>query len=118
VRAYGLWQGIELDTAALTSQGERLPTAGLAPKVVEKAMKYGYIINATDPTTLRLAPPLIISKKQIDPLIKDLPKIVAETIAEVNSSTGLKERHYANNTTSFSGRHRPDPCRTSGNFRS
>lgn len=84
VRAYGLWQGIELDTAALTSQGELLPTAGLAPKVVEKAMKYGYIINATDPTTLRLAPPLIISKEQIDPLIKDLPKIVAETIAEVN----------------------------------
>src|SRR5699024_11674252 len=34
VRAYGLWQGIELDTELLTQQGQTLPAAGLAPKVV------------------------------------------------------------------------------------
>ena len=84
VRAYGLWQGIELDTEAITAQGLRLPEGGLAPKVVAKALDYGYIINATDETTLRLAPPLIITTQQVDPLIQDLPNIVAETVAEAN----------------------------------
>ncbi|HIW45560.1 MAG TPA: acetylornithine transaminase [Candidatus Yaniella excrementigallinarum] len=84
VRAYGLWQGIELDTELLTQQGQTLPAAGLAPKVVAKALDYGYIINATDENTLRLAPPLIITKEQIDPLISDLPNIIAETVADAN----------------------------------
>src|SRR5699024_990849 len=53
VRAYGLWQGIELDTEVLTQQGKTVPAAGLAPKVVAKALDYGYIINATGETTLR-----------------------------------------------------------------
>lgn len=84
VRAYGLWQGIELDTAAILDQGQKLPQAGLAPAVVSKALDYGYILNATDATTLRLAPPLIIRAEQIDPLVTDLPTIIAETIAEAN----------------------------------
>ncbi len=84
VRAYGLWQGVELDTEAMTAQGMRLPEGGLAPKVVAKALDYGYILNATDETTLRLAPPLIITPEQVDPLIQDLPEIVAETVAEAN----------------------------------
>src|SRR5699024_2733824 len=84
VRAYGLWQGIELDTDAITDQDMRLPEGGLAPKVDAKALDYGYIINATDETTLRLAPPLIITAEQVDPLIQDLPNIVAETVAEAN----------------------------------
>ena len=82
VRAYGLWQGVELDTAAITAQ--KMPDGGLAPKVVAKALDYGYIINATDETTLRLAPPLIITTEQVDPLIQDLPNIVAEAVAEAN----------------------------------
>ena len=84
VRAYGLWQGVELDTAPITAQGMQLPDGGLAPRVVAKALDYGYIINATDETTLRLAPPLIITSDQVDPLIQDLPNIVAETVAEAN----------------------------------
>lgn len=84
VRAYGLWQGVELDTAAVLEQGQNLPAAGLAPAVVSKALEYGYILNATDPTTLRLAPPLIITTEQVDPLLADLPDIIAETIADAN----------------------------------
>ncbi|WP_022869143.1 acetylornithine transaminase [Yaniella halotolerans] len=85
VRAYGLWQGIELDTDALLAQGQKLPEKGLAPKIVAKALEYGYIINATGELTLRLAPPLIITKDQVDPLLTDLPNIIAETVAEANS---------------------------------
>lgn len=89
VRAYGLWQGIELDTAALLAQDQKLPDGGLAPKVVAKALDYGYIINATGELTLRLAPPLIITKEQVDPLLKDLPNIIAETVAEANQQTRI-----------------------------
>lgn len=84
VRAYGLWQGIELDTTAITERGLKLPAQGLAPSVVAKALEHGYILNATDETTLRLAPPLIIREDQVEPLIHDLPTIVAETIADAN----------------------------------
>lgn len=84
VRAYGLWQGIELDTETLLAQGQKLPEGGLAPKVVAKALDYGYIINATGESTLRLAPPLIITKEQVEPLLSDLPDILAETVAEAN----------------------------------
>lgn len=84
VRAYGLWQGIELNTDALTQQGQNLPKAGLAPQVVAKALDHGYIINATGELTLRLAPPLIITKEEVDPLLNDLPNIIAETVAEAN----------------------------------
>lgn len=82
VRAYGLWQGIELDTETLLAQGQKLPEGGLAPKVVAKALEYGYIINATGESTLRLAPPLIITREQVEPLLSDLPDILAETVAE------------------------------------
>src|SRR5699024_9374635 len=88
VRAYGLWQGIELDTELLTQQGQTLPAAGLAPKVVAKALDYGYIINATDENTLRLATPLIINKYHTDPLISDLHNIIAETVADANKLNG------------------------------
>lgn len=84
VRAYGLWQGVELETDSILRQGQQLPAAGLAPAVVSKALEYGYILNATDATTLRLAPPLIITADQVDPLLNDLPDIIAETIAEAN----------------------------------
>ena len=84
VRAYGLWQGVELNADIITSQGQELPEAGLAPAVVAKALEYGYIINATDAFTLRLAPPLIITAEQVEPLISDLPSIIAETIADAN----------------------------------
>lgn len=84
VRAYGLWLGIELDTETLTQQGQTLPDGGLAPKVVAKALDYGYIINATGESTLRLAPPLIVTQEQVDPLLADLPNIIAATVAEAN----------------------------------
>jgi len=84
VRAYGLWQGVELNTDTVLAQGQQLPADGLAPAVVAKGLDYGYIINATDATTLRLAPPLIITTEQVDPLLQDLPNIIAEAVAEAN----------------------------------
>ncbi len=84
VRAYGLWQGVELETDSILEQGQQLPAGGLAPAVVAKALEYGYILNATDATTLRLAPPLIITPDEVDPLLNDLPDIIAETIADAN----------------------------------
>ncbi len=53
VRCIGLMVGIEL----------REPTA---KKVVSEALKLGLVINATGDTTLRLLPPLIVTREQIE----------------------------------------------------
>jgi acetylornithine aminotransferase len=64
VRGRGLLRGIEL-------------TEPVAPAAVESALDAGYIINATGPTTLRLAPPLVISAGQIDSFVDALPDVLA-----------------------------------------
>ncbi|MDX2128411.1 MAG: aspartate aminotransferase family protein [Chloroherpetonaceae bacterium] len=42
---------------------------------VQKALKQGLIINATNTNVIRLLPPLIISKKEVDQAVKILDKI-------------------------------------------
>jgi len=49
-----------------------------AEKIVEKCLKKGLIINNTDKNTLRLLPPLIITKKIIDDSIKILKGVLNE----------------------------------------
>ncbi|GAA1166295.1 acetylornithine transaminase [Nesterenkonia sandarakina] len=66
VRAHGLLIGFDL--AAEDADA-------LAPAMVAAALEAGFIINATGPKTLRLAPPLIISAEQIQQFIDALPEI-------------------------------------------
>lgn len=66
VRAHGLLIGFDLEAAA----GQ-----ALAPAMVAAALEAGFIINATGPATLRLAPPLIITTAQIQQFIDALPEI-------------------------------------------
>ncbi|TDS83039.1 acetylornithine transaminase [Nesterenkonia aurantiaca] len=66
VRAHGLLIGFDLEAAA----GQ-----ALAPAMVAAALEAGFIINATGPSTLRLAPPLIITTEQIQQFIDALPEI-------------------------------------------
>ena len=53
VRGRGLLIGIEL-------------AEPIAPAIVGHALQRGLIVNATGPTTVRLAPPLIIGDAEID----------------------------------------------------
>ncbi|MCH8571915.1 acetylornithine transaminase [Nesterenkonia sp. AY15] len=66
VRAHGLLIGFDLAAA---------PGETLAPAMVAAALEAGFIINATGPSTLRLAPPLIITAEQIQLFIDALPEI-------------------------------------------
>lgn len=44
--------------------------------VVAKGLEEGYLLNATGPHTLRFLPPLIITRKEIDQLMADLPGMI------------------------------------------
>ena len=61
--------GIELDE----------PRAGMAVKVAQAS---GFIINAANPTTIRLAPPLILTGEQADAFTAALPGIISRSYSE------------------------------------
>lgn len=63
VRGAGLLIGIGLRESA-------------AAQAVDAARAAGYLINGVKPDVLRLAPPLIIDKSQVDTLLSDLPAIL------------------------------------------
>ncbi len=69
VRGRGLLRAVEL-------------TAPVAPAAVRAALAAGYIINATGPTTLRLAPPRGISAEQLDSFVDALPGVLAAARSE------------------------------------
>ncbi|WP_199276901.1 acetylornithine transaminase [Arthrobacter sp. CAN_A2] len=63
VRGQGLLIGFDVD-------GE------YAPDAVQAALAAGFIINATGPSTLRLAPPLILTREQAATFLDALPAIL------------------------------------------
>ncbi|WIV45098.1 acetylornithine transaminase [Glutamicibacter nicotianae] len=84
VRATGQWlreqlAGIE---GISTVRGAGLLTAfelvsANAPKLVAAALDAGFIVNATDEQTIRLAPPLVITTEQLGTLIAALPQLIS-----------------------------------------
>ena len=72
VRGRGLLRAVELiQPVALT--------------VVRLALDAGFIVNATGPTTLRLAPPLILTTAQADTFVDALPTLLDDAVAEARS---------------------------------
>jgi predicted acetylornithine/succinylornithine family transaminase len=61
VRGSGLMLGVELKEP-------------IAKKIVAESLKNGLILNATGETTLRLLPPLIITRQQVDEAVEILKK--------------------------------------------
>tara|TARA_B100001778_G_scaffold49821_1_gene37050 strand:+ start:534 stop:1700 length:1167 start_codon:yes stop_codon:yes gene_type:complete len=64
IRVKGLMIGIELNTKCL--------------ELVEKALQNKLVINVTKENTIRMLPPLIINKSEIDIIVKTLCKIIGE----------------------------------------
>ncbi len=62
-RGVGLWRALEL-------------TESVAPAVEASARRHGYLVNAVRPTTIRLAPPLILTAEQADAFAAALPAIL------------------------------------------
>lgn len=73
VRQYGLWLGVDLAEDAVHPG----PDDGPAPAVVRAALDSGWILNATGPRTLRLAPPLILDEDTAGAFVAALPAILA-----------------------------------------
>ncbi|RUP82901.1 acetylornithine transaminase [Glutamicibacter protophormiae] len=69
VRQYGLLLGVDL-----VQEGPEDP---VAQRVVAAARDAGFILNATGPATLRLAPPLIITERDVDEFVAALPRLLA-----------------------------------------
>lgn len=68
VRGKGLWIGIELDPAII--QGR---------EVAEKMLDKGVLTKETHSTTLRFAPPLIITKEEIDWGLQQLKTVLTQS---------------------------------------
>ena len=62
-RGVGLWRALEL-------------TEPVAPAVEASARRHGYLVNAVRPTTIRLAPPLVLTEAEADAFAAALPAIL------------------------------------------
>ncbi|WME21802.1 MULTISPECIES: acetylornithine transaminase [Brachybacterium] len=77
VRGTGLLQGITL-------------AAPIAPQVVAAALEHGFILNAANPSTLRLAPPLIITDEELGSFVEALPALLDAAEQAAASTTDEK----------------------------
>jgi len=64
---------------------------GLAPRIVTAGLEAGFIVNATGPDTVRLAPPLIITREQLTRFLDAFPALVAAAKAAAASETQPQE---------------------------
>lgn len=71
VRGHGLFVGVELDCAKLK------PEIKDAPGVFKECLKRGLLINATQGTTLRVAPCLTVTETQIEDGLKILEGVLS-----------------------------------------
>lgn len=62
-RGAGLLQGIAL-------------ASPIAPQVVTAALEAGFIVNAANPSTIRLAPPLVVTGEQLTSFLTALPALL------------------------------------------
>jgi len=76
VRGRGLWLALEV-------------ADGLAPAVETAARKAGFLVNATGPDAVRLAPPLVLTEADATTFADALPSILAAA-ADAVSVSGVK----------------------------
>lgn len=77
VRGVGLWAGIDID-----------PTLATGREVCEALMEKGVLAKDTHGSTIRLAPPIVVSKKDLDWGIDQLEHVLQELV-EKNSPSRL-----------------------------
>ncbi|MFD3549838.1 ornithine--oxo-acid transaminase [Streptomyces sp. NPDC058655] len=66
VRGRGLWAGVDVD-----------PARGTGREISEKLMERGVLVKDTHGSTLRIAPPLVISKEDLDWGLEQLRAVLA-----------------------------------------
>ena len=67
MRSAGLWSGVDIDPALATGR-----------EVCEKLMAHGVLVKDTHGSTIRFAPPLVVSEEDIDFVVEQLRAVLAE----------------------------------------
>lgn len=70
VRGVGLWAGVDID-----------PVLGTGRQICERLLAKGIIAKDTHGQTIRLAPPLVITREELDQAIDSLAEVLAEVAA-------------------------------------
>lgn len=78
VRAAGLWAGIDIDPALATGR-----------EVCERLLRRGVLAKDTHGSTIRLAPPIVISAEDIDFAVDQLEAVLAELLVDAGQETPL-----------------------------
>ena len=71
VRGLGLWAGVDID-----------PALGSARSICERLLDKGVIAKDTHGSTIRLAPPLVITREELDLALEALASVLAEAAAD------------------------------------
>ncbi len=71
VRGRGLFIGLEINPALATARS-----------VCERLLQRGILSKETHSTVVRLAPPLVITKEQLDEVVKQLRAVVGEVVKD------------------------------------
>ncbi|MEV0978965.1 ornithine--oxo-acid transaminase [Streptomyces sp. NPDC049915] len=66
-RARGLWAGVDVD-----------PAIGTGREISEQLMREGFLVKDTHGSTIRLAPPLTITREELESALSALEKVVAQ----------------------------------------
>jgi len=67
VRGAGLWMGVDID-----------PAVGTGREVCEELMRRGVLAKDTHGSTIRLAPPLVITEAEVDELVSTLGAVLRD----------------------------------------
>ncbi len=70
VRGVGLWAGVDID-----------PTLGTGRAICERMLAKGIICKDTHGQTIRLAPPLVITREELDLAVDALTEVLAEALS-------------------------------------
>jgi ornithine--oxo-acid transaminase len=70
VRGRGLWAGIDID-----------PSLGTGRQISEALMRRGVLVKDTHGSTIRLAPPLVVSRDDLDWAVDQLSAVLREARA-------------------------------------
>lgn len=66
----------------------------VAPALVEAAYRAGFIVNAPNPTTIRLAPPLVLTAQEADEFLAAWPALCREAV-EATGGTRVEQKTTA-----------------------
>jgi ornithine--oxo-acid transaminase len=84
VRGRGLWAGVDIDPALMTGR-----------QACERLATHGVLAKDTHHSTIRLAPPLMITEEELDHALTQLATILAKPPASVDHGAGQARPHLS-----------------------